>query len=127
MLLKISALGIIVSVLCTLLNKYYKEAVLPLQLSFVVLTVAVIAQKARSFTAVLSGFLEGAEGGKSIFSALIKGALICVITKIASDIAKDSGNSAVSDVIDLAGRVMILALCFPFVENALKTALSFVS
>ena len=125
MIIKISILGICVCILSVFLKGWLREAVLPLQISFAVITIAVIFESVRDITDKLNDYLGESEIGNTVFPALIKGALICTVTKLASEAAKDSGNGLVSDIIDLTGRIMILSLGFPFVESVIRTAASF--
>lgn len=127
MLLKIAVLGICVSIVCVFLNKYYKEAVLPLEMVFMVIAAIMVTDEAKDALSELSSYLDETGEGMQILSNLVKGAMICVVTKISCDIAKDSGNTVIADIIDLAGRIVLISLCFPFVESVIKTALSFVS
>lgn len=125
MIIRISILGICVCILSVMLKGWLREAVLPFQISFAVITIAVIFESIRDITDKLRDYIGESEIGFMIFPALLKGALICTVTKLASDAAKDSGNGLVSDVIDLTGRIMILSLGFPFVESVIRTATSF--
>ena len=125
MIIKLAFLGICVCILSVLLKSWMKEAVLPLQLSFAVITIALIYDNIKDLTEELRYYIGDSEIGTMVFSALLKGALICVVTKLACDIANDSGNSTVANIIDLAGRIMLLSIGFPFVESVIKTAVSF--
>ncbi|MDD6276613.1 MAG: SpoIIIAC/SpoIIIAD family protein [Clostridia bacterium] len=53
---------------------------------------------------------------------LIKIVGIAVITKISSDICNDSGNSAISSAVELAGKALILLLCMPLLEAVASLA-----
>ena len=108
-----------------ILKGWLKEAVLPLQISFAVLTLVVVFDSVRDITDGLWEYIGESEIGSAVFPVLLKGAVICTVAKLASDIAKDSGNGLVSDIIDLTGRIMLLSLGFPFVENVIKAAASF--
>ena len=125
MIIKLAFLGICVCILSVLLKSWMKEAVLPLQLSFAVITIALIYDNIKDLTEELRYYIGDSEIGTMVFSALLKGALICVVTKLACDIANDSGNSTIANIIDLAGRIMLLSIGFPFVESVIKTATSF--
>lgn len=125
MILKIAVLAICVCVLSAVLKSYFKEAVLPLELAFAVVALALVGEKAKEVVGELWSSLGDSEIGSAVISALIKGALICIFTKLSCDIAKDSGNTLVSDIIDLTGRIMLIALCFPFLESVIETATAF--
>lgn len=125
MILKVALVGICVCILCSLLKNRFGEAVLPLEIAFAVVVLLWAGEKMKVLTDDLLSFLSETEAGSAAFSAIIKGALVCVITKLSCDIAKDSGNTLVSDIIDLTGRLMLVTICFPFFESVIKTAVSF--
>lgn len=125
MILKISLLGICVCVLSVFMKNWLKEAVLPLQLSFAVIAISAVFKSVRDITDSLWEYAGKSELSSSAFTALLKGALICTVAKLASDAAKDSGNGLVAELIDLSGRIMLISIGFPFVENVIKTAISF--
>ena len=127
MIAKISLLGICVCVISVLLRDWLKEAVLPLQLTFAVIVLSVILKSVRDVTDGLWEYMGESEIGSSVFTALFKGALICTVAKLASDAAKDSGNGLIADIIDLTGRIMLITIGFPFVENVIETAVSFLT
>ena len=65
---------------------------------------------------VLSGVKE--EYTKILFKAVG----ICFISQISSDICRDAGEGALAGKIELAGKVMIIVLALPLMEEILETA-----
>ena len=61
-----------------------------------------------------------------MLTCLFKGAIICVLTKISSDLCKENNSLLISDIIDLSGRIMLLVIAYPFIENIIKAASTFV-
>ena len=125
MIIRIAILGICVCLLSVILKEYAKEVVLPLQLSFIAVVIAVIFDNIRDISSDFLSFIGNSEIGLSIFYSLLKGAFICVVTKIACDVADDSGNRVVAGIIDIAGRLLLISLGFPYIESVIKTATSF--
>jgi hypothetical protein len=125
MILKISLLGICVCILVSLMKSSFKEAVLPLELAFAVVVLIVTVGEIKELTSTFRSFLGDIQIDSTVFSALMKGAVICIVSKLSSDVAKDSGNSLVSDVIDLTGRVLLITISFPFLESVIKIAAAF--
>ena len=41
---------------------------------------------------------------------------VSLITKIASDTCKDSGNTAIAVVVEFTGKVFVLIFCFPLLK-----------
>ena len=125
MIIKIAAVGIVVCITAVLLKNLRGEAVLLLEMAFAVITVIFLADKLFDASEKLRSFLGESETERVIFSALLKGALICLITKLSSDTAIDSGNRLVADIIDFSGRVLLLTIAFPFFESVIETATAF--
>jgi hypothetical protein len=57
---------------------------------------------------------------------LYKSASVCILSKIAVDICKESGNISVGEIIDLASRIILLIMAMPYIESVIKTATAFV-
>ena len=57
------------------------------------------------------------------YAALMKKALgISVITKISSDVCRDTGESAVGGCVELGGKLIILSLCLPLINELMGYA-----
>ena len=57
------------------------------------------------------------------YADLMKKALgIAVITKISSDVCRDTGESAVGGCVELGGKLIILSLCLPLVGDLAEYA-----
>ncbi len=126
MIVKIACVCVCVCLLSVLLSQYNKSLVLPLQLCFGVLVALIIFGEIKESISEILGIINFDDKASRVFSCLIKGAFICVITKLTSDISKDSGNNFVSSVVEIAGRIILLTIALPFIESVIKTALSFV-
>lgn len=58
---------------------------------------------------------------------LLKSLGICFICQFSSDICKDAGQNALSSKVELAGKIMILILALPLIDEVLSTATSLLS
>lgn len=65
--------------------------------------------------------------GSQILSIMLKAASVCLLFGFVSDVCKESGSVSLSNAVDLAGRILTLALCVPLVESVIETALSFIN
>ncbi len=126
MIIKVACVCICVCLLSVLLSQYTKSFVLPLQLCFGVIVLLIIFNEVKDSVSDILSLIDFDDKANKIFSCLLKGALICVLTKLTSDVSKDSGNNFVSSVVEIAGRIMLLVVTLPFLESVIKTALSFV-
>ena len=99
--------------------------VILINISYILLVVLMIMDSAADLISDISDLFSNTSSLSKIFECLYKGALICILTKISSDVCKESGNTVVSDIIDISGRIMLLIIAYPFIVSVIKTASAF--
>lgn len=126
MFIKLLLLGVIGAFLATVLKKYSRELVIFLELAVAVVAVVTVRDNLYSllgdFGKAFSAFYMGSE----MFSAVFKASAITVLSKLGSDMCRESGNGLMGDIVELGGRVMLIILAFPFIEKVTEIALAFV-
>ena len=127
MLIKITASGIVCCLVCVLLKRVAKEYVIFVQLCFAVAAGIIIITECIGFFDELSDWFYMIGNFDSLYSILCKGAFVCIACKIACDICIESGNILISDLIELAGKTVMLVLTLPLLKDIVRTAVSFVS
>ncbi len=127
MIIKIALCGICVCIINAVLRQYNKGFVIFTELVFVSVVVSFVLGDAVKDIKGLVDLYELSVSQSKIILCLIKGALICVITKLSCDVSYESGNMLVGDIIELAGRILLLIISLPFIESVIKTAISFAS
>ena len=126
MVIKIVLLGICVSLINLFLNQYQKSFVTIVNIVYIVIVVLMVIDNILDAVQSITDLLSVSSGVNKMFICLYKSAGICILTKIASDICKESGNTVVSDMIDFGGRISLLVISLPFIESIIKTAAAFV-
>ena len=126
MLIKIIALGLTGTLLALFLKKYNKELLPFLELAIVIAAIFMIKEFLSGYANSLKELFSLYSEGEELFSCLFKGAVITVLTKLASEVCKESGNGLMGEIIELGGRAVLIALSLPFITEAAQTALSFV-
>ncbi len=109
-----------------LLKNRASEFILPAEILFAALSLVLIYNETEKIISALSDSLELLELDSGVVLVLLKGALICIITKIAGDACADSGNRLLSGLVELSGRVSVILLAFPYIESVLRLSLSFI-
>lgn len=126
MFIKLLALGIVGAFLGIILKRYSKELVVLLEIAVVLAGLFIVRESLleefASFGKVFSSFGEGAE----MFKAVFKASAVTVISKLGSELCKESGNGLMGDIVELGGRVMLIILALPFIERVTEIALAFV-
>ena len=125
MLIKIIALGFVGTFLALILKKYNRETVPFLEIAVIFSSLLLItdylSQQGGELKRILSSYSQADE----LFLCLIKGAAITVLTKLSSEVCRESGNGLMAQIIELGGRVMLVVLSLPFITKITEIALSF--
>jgi hypothetical protein len=62
---------------------------------------------------------------QSVAAALLKGAAVCLVTRLCAAFCKDSGNEALAAVLLFAGRVGTLLPALPLLQEVLEIVQGF--
>ncbi len=127
MIVKIALCGICVCIINVLLRQYNKSFVIFAELIFLGAVVSLIMNDAADGVRRLTDLFTLSTSQSKIIVCLLKGAVICIVTKLACDVSYESGNIIVGDIIELAGRIILLVISLPFIESVVKTAVAFAS
>lgn len=125
MIIKIVLLGICICIINLFLRQYQGTFVIIINIAFVILVALLLFENAAEPLRSLNSLLKISASGSVIIKSLYKAVLISIITELASDICKESGNTVISDMIELGGRIMLMVISLPFIESVIKAASSF--
>lgn len=121
--LKIAAVGIICAFLCVLVRQYRPELEPFLQTGGIIVLVVILFGYLQKVLSAASELLKEFDVlDSSYFEVIVKVLGIAIITKIGADVCTDSGNSALATNVELAGKVMILLLCFSLIKTVAQLA-----
>ena len=127
MIVKLVLSALCVCFLSSLLRQYNKSFVIFIETAFVGIAFSfIISDVIKGFRGLIDLYSYDAAQNK-VIKCLIKGAVICVLTKISCDVCYESGNVMVGDIVELSGRVLLIIISLPFLESVVKTAISFAS
>lgn len=125
MLIKLFALALTGTLTGVLLKKHCREILPFFEIAVVIAAVIILADadplKNNSLVKLISRYSQVSEA----FRVIVKGAAVTVLTKLACDICRESGNALMADIVELGGRLMLITLAVPFIEKIFETALSF--
>ena len=126
-ILRIILLAVVCSVITVLIKQVRPEITPFVQVSSVLVLLVVSLSSIRTLIYKLNVFSQTGDSfiAESAFT-LFKVLVIAIGTKIASEICKDNGNSSLAVCVDLAGKIIMIILCFPLVETIFELSLSFV-
>ncbi len=126
MLVKIIALALTAALVTVILRKHCRELVPFFEIAVLIAALFMLAdlqtQGESSIGRLFSLYSEGSE----VFQAIFKAATVTVLSRLASDMCRESGNGLMGDIVELAGRMMLVMLAVPFIERVTEIALSFI-
>ncbi len=126
MLVKIIALALTAALVTVILRKHCRELVPFFEIAVLIAALFMLAdlqtQGESSIGRLFSLYSEGSE----VFPAIFKAATVTVLSRLASDMCRESGNGLMGDIVELAGRMMLVMLAVPFIERVTEIALSFI-
>ena len=110
-----AAAGLVGTVLALILGQYRPEFRMLVTAAVTLLLMAMVLEQLRS-TMELTG-LTG-----DYAAILFKAVGICLLTQLAGDVCRDSGESSIASKIELAGRAAILLTAMPLIQEVLAWA-----
>lgn len=127
MIIKIVILGICVCLISVFLRQFQSSFLIIINIIFVISVIFLIFDSAVDSLKSINNLLDISSSASEMLSGLYKASAVCILTKITSDICKENGNTTVSDMIDLGGRIALLVISLPYIESVIKAATAFVT
>ena len=112
---KVAVIAVASCVLVLLLKQNRPEFSIFVQLCCIAVVVGFCLDAMRDVFETASSMLKNTEVSIGYFRLLIKALSTAVVTHIAGDICRDSGNSALAGTVELAGKTIILSLALPII------------
>ena len=121
-ILKLCMVGLLILTSSTVI-KQWKSDFLPLvRIGAVVLFGSLLIANAKPLLSLVTTFGVGAVASSVHIETILKGLGIVILTQIASDICRDSGEGTLASHIETVGKLELLLLCIPLIEEILATA-----
>lgn len=118
--------AVVAAVFALLLKKYNPEiAMLTTLITGIIIFTAVLSALSPAIE-LLNRFSSLAPGVGDNVSILLKSIGICYICQFSADSCRDSGQSALAGKIELAGKVAVVLLCLPLLEEIVNLAMSII-
>lgn len=116
---KICALGIMCALICVLIKNYRAEFTIPSKLGSIVLIFGIVF----TLLSPVAEYIKDIMGNtlSSEYSAIIMKALgIGYLTQISSELCRESGEGAIATGIETVGKIELIILSFPLINNIFK-------
>ena len=113
--------GALLCIVCITLLKQTKTESLPMQwVGHVLITLACLGllQPLLSWLKELSA----AGGVNDTLSLLLRGLAVALLTQLCADMCRQGGDATLATGVENAGKIELLLLCLPLLEQLLQTA-----
>lgn len=120
-ILKLCMVALLILASSTVIKQWKSDFVPLVRIGAVVLFGTLLIASARPLLSLINTL--GNDAGVSQYVEIIlKGLGIVILTQICSDICRDSGEGTLAGHIETVGKLELLLLCIPLIEEILTTA-----
>lgn len=117
-----AAAGLVGTVLALILGQYRPEFRMLVTAAVTLLLMAMVLEQLSPVLEQLRSTMELTGLTGDYAAILFKAVGICLLTQLAGDVCRDSGESSIASKIDLAGRAAILLTAMPLIQEVLAWA-----
>ena len=117
-----AAVGLVGTVLALILGQYRPEFRMLVTAAVTLLLMAMVLEQLSPVLEQLRSTMELTGLTGDYAAILFKAVGICLLTQLAGDVCRDSGESSIASKIELAGRAAILLTAMPLIQEVLAWA-----
>ena len=117
-----AAAGLVGTVLALILGQYRPEFRMLVTAAVTLLLMAMVLEQLSPVLEQLRSTMELTGLTGDYATILFKAVGICLLTQLAGDVCRDSGESSIASKIELAGRAAILLTAMPLIQEVLAWA-----
>ena len=117
-----AAAGLVGTVLALILGQYRPEFRMLVTAAVTLLLMAMVLEQLSPVLEQLRSTIELTGLTGDYAAILFKAVGICLLTQLAGDVCRDSGESSIASKIELAGRAAILLAAMPLIQEVLAWA-----
>lgn len=121
--IKIIGIGLISLIIVIIVKQYRPEFAIYISLIAGVLILSIAMGKLTSIINLLQSISNKAGINNEFLAILLKITGIAFLSEFAISICKDSGEGAIASKVELASKVIIIAMSLPIISNLLEVIL----
>ncbi|MDR0530559.1 MAG: stage III sporulation AC/AD family protein [Oscillospiraceae bacterium] len=133
MVWKLTAAAVLAGMAALIVRQVKPEFAMFVQLGGVAAVALLLLDAMRELLGTVDSMLSFAPvgggaggGGSGSFTMLAKALGICITTQLAADVCRDSGSSSLANLVELGGRLLILALTLPLLKSMAEMAVGLI-
>ncbi|MCR4779480.1 MAG: stage III sporulation protein AD [Ruminiclostridium sp.] len=115
----IVGIGIVAAAVSSLLKRFHVELGLFVSVAASLLILLAVLGSLAPLTGLINELAGEAGTDSACITILMKALAVSLITQLAADSCRDSGEGAIASKIELAGRTAVLLLAVPLFESIL--------
>lgn len=119
-IISIVAIGAIGSILAVIIKQYKPELAIFTSIITAVIILSYVISIALPIVTELKSMLNNTNISPEYLSILLKSVGICYLTQFVCDICKESGQMAIANKIEIAGRAAICLLSLPLFHDLIN-------
>ena len=119
-LIRIAGIGIVGAVLAVVVSEKKPEMGMLIGLAFGALALAVVAGKAGAVIGLINDSVEKSGIDAKLIIPVLKVTGMAYITQFAVDACRDAGQNGIASKIEIAGKIMMLAVAAPIVTAIIR-------
>ena len=118
---KICGIALVCAITALLLGRYGGEFVGPIRIAGGVLIFGVLLLGVSETLASIRALFEGRHVDRYI-DLMFRALGLCFLSTVCSNLCRDCGETAVAGGVEIAGKLAIVVLCLPLVEEMMQIA-----
>lgn len=122
-IVKIIGVGLISLIVIIILKQYKPEYTIYASLIGGAIILFLVMDKLSGIITLLTSLSSKLSYNNQFLMILMKITGITFLTEFATSICKDSGETAIANKVDLAGKVIIISMSIPIISSLLETIL----
>ena len=119
-ILKVVGIGFITLITSNIIKEYKKEFAIYVVLIGSIIIFVISMDTFKSIISFIKDFESRNISGIPFLEIILKTTGIAILVEYAVSICRDSGESAIANKIDFAGKILILALTIPLISQSLE-------
>ena len=120
-MLKICMVALLILTSSTVIRGWKSDFLPLIRIGAILLFGGLLIASVQPLLSLVTNLGTNADSLKYI-ETILKGLGIVILTQIVSDICRDSGESTLAGYIETVGKLELLLLCIPLIEEILATA-----
>lgn len=119
-ILKVVGIGFITLITSNIIKEYKKEFAIYVVLIGSIIIFVMSMDTFKSIISFIKDFESRNISGIPFLEIILKTTGIAILVEYAVSICRDSGESAIANKIDFAGKILIIALTIPLISQSLE-------